>query len=48
MKTKVTKSWIMGMALLLMVAGPVAAGQDVNESVNVSTNTRIQHHSLKP
>ncbi|MCZ6650073.1 MAG: hypothetical protein O7D35_05330, partial [Acidobacteria bacterium] len=46
MKTKMTKSWILGMALLLMAAGPTIAGQTVSESVDVGRRASISIENL--
>jgi len=46
MKTKMTKSWILGMALLLMAAGPAIAGQTVNESVDVGRGASISIENI--
>lgn len=46
MKTKMTKSWILGMALLLMVAGPTVAEQTVNESVDVGKRASISIENI--
>ena len=46
MKTKMTKGWILGMALLLMAVGPVAASQTVNESVDVGRRASISIENI--
>ncbi|TDI34269.1 MAG: hypothetical protein E2P03_03505 [Acidobacteria bacterium] len=46
MKTKMTKGWILGMALLLMAAGPAIADQTVNESVDMGSGSRISVENI--
>jgi len=46
MKTRMTRSWIAGMALLLLTGGFAVAGQSVNKSVDVGSKANVSIENL--